>query len=207
MYRLVPGLIALALLSLPACKRERGGPSEPGAEPATSYDSPTPSPQEVCIHLAEMIAIELGGVDPQIQAETIATCTQDMTNEQQVRGSEGWDAVARCVMAAQNEADIDRCDQLYPASNAASPNAPTGKEDEVCVIMVSVIAVELMAEAEAAGQPPPELSDDEVRAAHAECLRSLETARQSRTGTDYDRLLGCLANSESTVAMDQCLTQ
>jgi hypothetical protein len=205
MYRLVPGLVALALLSLPACKRDRG-PSEPEPD-GSNYDNPTPTPHEVCTHLADMIARELGGVDPRIQAETIATCTQDMTNEQQMRGTEGWDAVARCVIAAQNETDIDRCDELYPATNGGPATAATGKEEEVCVIMVSVIAVEMLAEAEAAGEPPPELSEGEVRAAHAECMSSLEQARQNRTGADYDGLLDCLAASQSTQDMDRCLSQ
>lgn len=212
MHRLVPGLVALALLSSTACKRDRRtNEPEGNADPnGSSYDSPTPTPAQVCTHLAEMIAIELGGVDPQVQAETIATCTADMISEQQMRGPEGWDAVSRCVMAAHDEADIDRCDELYPASGRSQPpNNASGatREDQVCLVMVSTIAVELMAEAEAAGEPPPQLSDDEIVNAHVECLRSLEKARESRAGADYDRLLDCLGSADSTAAMDQCLTR
>ena len=106
-----------------------------------------------------------------------------------------WERVQRSgylnVWRFQTDADIDRCDKLYPPAGGGGGAAPTEpasatQEDQVCVIMISVFAIELMAEAEANGQPMPELADDDIREAHAECLTSLEAARQSRTGQQYD---------------------
>lgn len=207
MHRLVPCLASLAILSLPACKRNNGDTNDPDYGSSDNGNSPTPTPEQVCTRLSELAAVELGNIDPQVQRETIAACTQQMNDEQQMRGPENWDGVARCVVAAQNDVDIDRCDQLYPPAGEAPPppSNDVTREDEVCVIMLSVFAMELLAEAEAAGQPPPELAEDDIRNAHGECLASLENARQSRTGTDYDQLLGCLAASDSSTTMDACL--
>jgi hypothetical protein len=215
MYRLVPCLAALVIVSLPACKRDRdtAAPESVDSNQGSTYSEagPTPTPEQVCTRLSELATAELGNIDPEVRRETIVVCTEEMTKEQQMRGPTGWDGVARCVIAAQNDADIDRCDDLYPpagsvpASDAPPPGATA--EDQVCVIMLSTFALELMAEAEANGEPPPELADEDIRAAHAECLRSLGDARQSRTGADYDRLLDCLAAAESSVAMDQCLVE
>jgi hypothetical protein len=208
MHRLVPCLATLAILSLTACKRDRNSNEPDEGSEGSQASSPTPTPEQVCTRLSEMIAIELGGVDPEVQRATIVDCTAEMVGEQQLRGPEGWDNIARCVMAAQNEADIDRCDQLYPpvaaGGTSTTPHEAT-KEDQVCVIMVSNFAIEIMAEAEARGEPPPELVDQDIRNAHAECLRSLEQARQVRSGADYDQLLNCLGAATSGAAMDQCL--
>jgi hypothetical protein len=215
MHRLVPCLATLAILSLPACKRAKGNMNDPdggGSDHGNSDygNSPTPTPEQVCTRLSELAAIDLGGIDPQVQRETIVMCTEQMTGEQQMRGPENWDGVARCVVAAQTDADIDRCDQLYPPVGSAPPPATPAsgvtREDEVCVLMLSTFAMELVTEAEAAGRAPPPLDEADIRAAHAECLTSLETARKDRTGADYDRLLGCLASADSSVAMDGCLT-
>lgn len=214
MYRLASCLVSVAMISLPACKRDRGGPSDPDSTSAESTDSqsPTPTPEQVCVRLAELATAQLGAVDPEVQRETVAICTQDMIGEQQTRGPENWDGVARCVVAAQTDADIDRCDQLYPAAGSDSgaggtspPPEGVTPEDQVCVIMISTFAVELAMEAEAAGQPMPELVDADIREAHGECLRSLEQARQVRTGAEYDTLLQCLASADSTATLDQCM--
>lgn len=212
MYRLASCLASLAMISLPACKREAGGANNPdstqqGQDGVASPQSPTPTPEQVCVRLSEMAAVELGAIDPQVQRETVDMCTQQMLGEQQMRGPENWDGIARCVVAAQTDVDIERCDSLYPAPASASAGTPEGvsQEDQVCVIMISTFAVELALEAEKAGLPPPELADDDIREAHTECLRSLEQARQNRTGAAYDSLLECLAGAESTPALDQCM--
>ncbi|MFV8754042.1 hypothetical protein ACNOYE_26145 [Nannocystaceae bacterium ST9] len=211
MYRLLPGLATLAMITLPACKRGKDDTNDPGSDSGVyvESESSTPTPEQVCTRLSQLAVADLGAIDPAIQQETIAMCTTEMAAEQQSRGPEGWDGVARCVLAAQNDADIDRCDQLYPPPGGGAPPAPVAeggtKEDQVCVIMISIFAIELMAEAEATGQPAPELADDDIREAHAECLGSLEGARQSRTGAEYDALLDCLANADSTPTMDACL--
>ena len=70
MHRLVPLLATIAMISLPACKRDRDDTTDPDSGNYSS--SPTPTPEQVCGHLSDMAAADLGGIDPQIQAETIA---------------------------------------------------------------------------------------------------------------------------------------
>ncbi len=131
-----------------------------------------------------------------------------MVAEQAQRGPENWDGVARCVLAAQSDVDIDCCDQLYPPGGSQPAEAEPqvmSREDQVCVVMVSIFALELETEAEAAGEAPPELSDEAVREAHSECLMSLDLARQAGSPADYALLLDCLASSESSVDLNQCV--
>jgi hypothetical protein len=216
MYRIASCLASLAMISLPACKRDRGGPSDPDStteQGSTASQTPTPTPEQVCTRLSEIAAARLGPVDPEIQRDEVRLCIDDMILVQQVRGPEGWDGVARCVVAAQSEADINRCDQLHPApadanadANASAPEGVT-PEDQVCVLMISTLAIELAAQARAAGQPAPELADADLRAAHSDCLGSLEQARQIRSAPEYDSLLACLAAADSSPKLDQCLGQ
>lgn len=208
MYRLAPCLASLALSILPACKR--GGDSnepEPAAGPYVE-SSPTPTPEDVCRRLSELALADIGPVDPSIQQETIAMCAEQMRGEQQARTPESWDGVARCVVAARTDADIDRCDQLYPPPGGAAPSQPgTGgaQEEEVCANMLAVFAVEIAMEAQDAGEPVPELTEADIEQAFGECLDTLAEARQGLASPDYQALLGCLGNAGSGPAMEACL--
>lgn len=210
--RLAPYLALLAL-SLPACKREGKGSSEPSEGPTTTSttSSPTPTPEDVCRRLSEMALAEIGPIDPAIQAETIATCADELRLDQISRGPESWNDVSRCVVAAQTDADLDRCDALYPPPDAG-PIGTTGTgtgdtevEKAVCVNMVTVFAVELALEAEAAGQPIPELTEAQIEDAFTECMDVLMGARRDAPPDVYDALLGCLGSAETGAQLGACV--
>jgi hypothetical protein len=213
--RLVPCLAVLAL-SLPACKREGKHSREPSEDtPTTSAaSSPTPTPEDVCRRLSEMAMAEIGPIDPAIQAETIASCADELRLDQISRGPESWDGVARCVVAAQTDADLDRCDALYPPPDAG-PLGLTGTgtgsgsdgelEKAVCINMVTVFAVELALEAEAAGQPVPQLSEAQIEEAFTECMSVLSDARREAPPDVYATLLGCLGSAETGEQLEACV--
>lgn len=206
--RLVPCLAVLAL-SLTACKRD-GARAERAREPSETTptaNSPTPTPEDVCRRLSEMAMADIGPIDPAIQAETIAQCADELRLDQLARGPESWDGVARCVVAAQTDADLDRCDALYPPPDAGPrPDSGDGeREKAVCINMVTVFAVELALEAEAVGEPIPQLTEPQIEEAFNECMGVLIDTQQAAPPDVYDALLGCLGGAETGAQLEACV--
>ncbi len=195
-------LISLALalpLLVVACKKND--------ETNVPEYSPTPTPRQVCEHLAQLIVAEIGPVDPAVQEETVASCTVDMTQEERMRGPQEWDLVARCVLDSNNEADIDRCDQLYPAPAGAQtggqPAVAATREEEACVHMISTVLIEGAA---ANGGQVADLTDAELAEMHQACLAAFAEDRQTMTGAQYDGMVNCILGSTTVAQMEACGT-
>ncbi|MFO7563350.1 MAG: hypothetical protein R6X02_11965 [Enhygromyxa sp.] len=194
--------LALSLLvPVTACKRDRGS-EEPVASEDGGHGSfserekagPTPTPGQVCEHLARMIAAELGSVDPVAQAATVDACVVDMVHEQQLRGPEQWDLIARCVLDSSSAGDIDRCDQLYPGSQG--PSGAGAREEEACIYIISMVLYEL-GSADA-------VSDAELQDMMADCVAAFDEDRRAMSADSYEAMIDCIFAAQSSAQMEQC---
>ncbi len=220
--RLVRALPSLLVpLVLVACKGRRSEPPEPGPEPVAGYGSlawteaeaaaPTPAirPIEVCEHLARMVAAEFGDEAPPIDLRMLAECESDLAVEAGLRGTDNWNAIAGCVLAARTEADIDACDRRHPMPAQSGPAADEPgagepgvgeRELQVCAHMIDIFMLESAAES---GEVP-QLTRADRDELERGCAESLSQEQPARGGADYERMLACIEQARSSEQLRAC---
>lgn len=216
--RLAWALALLPLALLAGCKVE---PSEEPAPPRRSaltsgYDArafqaqASIRPLDVCEHLARMVAAEAGIGEQPVDAQMMAQCEAELSMEAGVRGTDNWNDIAACVLAAGDEADLDGCEQRYPLpAGPGGPGAPSSggtpgdllREREVCEHMIQVILRDGAAEQGEA----PQLSAEEFLGLREQCVGSLvEEQRPYLPPEDYALMLDCITRAESGAQLRAC---
>ncbi|NVB39129.1 hypothetical protein G6O69_14895 [Pseudenhygromyxa sp. WMMC2535] len=211
-------LCASAALSLcfVACKRDKdstdpeegttaGGETQAGPSASAAYGS-GPSVSDVCMHLYQIVAADAGQPDAPVDPQMMDECQRELSAEQQMRGPENWAAVGNCVLQASSELEIDACDRAHPmpGQQGGGPGMaidPNSVESQVCVHMLEIVITET---AEIQGAMP-ELSEDELRSLHEECVLSLlEGEKPNRSPESYQGLLECIAAGTNSAALQSC---
>jgi hypothetical protein len=212
-------LVWALLLATVACKNQPSEPPEqqPRSSPRSGYGElawtePTSiQPIEVCEHLTRMVAAEAGVSDPPIDPKLMADCESELAVEAGIRGTDSWNAIASCVLQARTKADIDYCDRTYPmpSQGRSQPGSQPGyevhavseRELVVCEHMIEVLMLESAAELGAV----PTLTVEERQALVDECAQTLAFEQKpALSPAEYEQMLGCIADAESSDQMRAC---
>lgn len=205
-------ILPASLLLAPACKPGGAATEEPNAVAVTFTGMPTPA--GVCKHLMEVAAAE-AGVEPEFEPEVMEPCRAELEAEAEVRGAQNWNAVATCVLKAQDAAGIEACNATYPIPEHAgegmvpdaAPADPTpapaptadSREARVCDHMLDIMLTE---ESQASGEIVT-LDDAERADLTAACLDELATAR-AEDPDGYEQKIECLAQAKDGEQADAC---
>jgi hypothetical protein len=204
----LPALVALALAG---CKAKQ--PSEPPertSEPRRGYADAAYGngvvsipPLEICMHLAGLAAAEAGVIEPQFDPQLIADCERELALEAAVRGSENWNAMATCVLAARGGPDLDECNRAHPLPAPQAQGLPGegSRERAACDHLVELVLLETAAEQ---GEVP-DIASAERRGLVDECVAVLVDEQQPNLSpADYDALLTCLLDARSSEQIQAC---
>lgn len=191
-------LAIAAAIALPAaaCGPSSSGTSSGGTTPTAAATPAAPAPitaRAVCEHLSDLVAKELGAVDPDVRAQSITNCEGEMQREVELRGGEGWDLIARCVLDAADEAGVQACDSRYPAPAAAVASQP-GREQQACDHMIAILLRD-------SGATP---TDAERSQFNQECLVAFDEDRATMQPAVYDAMIDCLLAGQTMAALEQC---
>lgn len=198
------GALAL-LLILPSCKKDRDS-NTPDSSTSSSSSRRVAKrgvkPLEICEHLANMAAAEVGLREPPIDEQLMNECESELTIEAGIRGTDNWNEFGSCVLDSRDQAELEHCNRSYPMPGQVAVVASDGsRELEVCEHMIEVLMLENAAET---GEVPT-LTPDERAAVVEECARSF-VAEQKPTRSDgaYHRMLDCIELAQSSEHMRAC---
>jgi len=209
---------ALPLLASLGCKPKPSEEPEAPRSPSVSADYSAQAfrapasiqPIELCEHLARMVAAEAGVAGQPIDPQMMADCETELSMEAALRGTDNWNAIAACVLASRNDADLDQCDRRFPLPDDAGDRGDSGDlaefgdlflERETCGHMIEILL------RDSAGQqaPPPELSEDELAGLREQCVSSLvRDQRPYLRPDDYVEMLECIGRAESGAQLHEC---
>jgi hypothetical protein len=205
--------ILLVLVTASSCKRGSSEAPDDEPPPRKGYgdlmwsESTSIQPLEVCQHLGEVVAAEAGQPGTPIDPNLLANCEADMRIEAGLRGTDGWNAMASCVMNSTTAADIDYCDRTNPlpeqgGGSGGPRNVAVGERElGACDHVIDILMLETAA---ASGEVPP-LTIDERRSLVQECAEALVLEQEPvLSPADYERLLECMETAESSVALRDC---
>jgi hypothetical protein len=159
-------------------------------------------PYELCGHLARILIASGAIADPAVATQIVAGCENEMTIERELRGEESWTLVTTCVMAATTEAEVQRCDDMYPvpAAPAVPPGVDATRERQACAHVIDVFVEEETAVIGA----PPQMGPEERLAIIEECAGTLVAGRLNQSAEDYERSLRCIEQAQTSAQLNNC---